>query len=375
MQSINMANNNKILHIVGARPNFIKAAPLIKALKNQPNPCEQLLIHTGQHFDSNMSGIFFNELNLPMPDINLEVSGGNGLQQLSEMLIRIEKPITEFKPDSIIVYGDTNSTLAGALAGSKLSIPVAHVEAGLRSRDYTMPEEINRIITDNISSYLFTPSEDANSNLTDENIKKDHIYFVGNIMIDTLISSMKKIDQSLILQNLNLQSQGSEKIIPYNILTLHRPSNVDDDESLATLLGAVSNLPPLNPIIFPVHPRAEGRIRSITKNINSNNMICIQPLGYIDFLCLLKNANAVITDSGGIQEETTYLKTTCITLRSTTERPITVSKGTNTLINPNEPGLTELIRDAIDAAHSKDSVIPDLWDGKTSQRIVDILLK
>ena len=369
-----MPKHKKILHVVGARPNFIKVGPLYKVLRTRLELNSQLLIHTGQHFDKNMSDIFFDQLEIPHPDINLGVSGGNGLNQLSEMLTGIQRPINQFKPDCIVVYGDTNSTLAGALAGAKLSIPVAHVEAGLRSRDPSMPEEANRIITDNLSSYLFTPSLDADKNLLQENINENIIHFVGNIMIDTLVSCMDQIHQSNILRDLNLVNATETNLKSYQVLTLHRPSNVDNEQSIKQLLQSVLAISPEKPIVFPIHPRAESRIKKIVKQLNSNRLICTQPLGYIDFLCLLKHANLVITDSGGIQEETTYLRTPCITLRTTTERPITISHGTNTLINPKDPYLTDTIANAIQLQTNKKSTIPEQWDGKTSERIADILI-
>tara|TARA_B100001559_G_scaffold320053_1_gene331039 strand:- start:1100 stop:2212 length:1113 start_codon:yes stop_codon:yes gene_type:complete len=369
-----MPNYTRLLHVVGARPNFIKVGPLIKAIgKRLPNN-EQLLVHTGQHFDPNMSEIFFEQLGIPYPDINLEVSMGNGLTQLSEMLSRLEAPIKNFKPECIVVYGDTNSTLAGALAGSKLGIPIAHVESGLRSRDPSMPEEINRIITDSVSSYLFTPSQDANNNLLKENISENKIFFVGNIMIDTLISSMTDIDNSSILNTMNLRAGNDSQPIPYNVLTLHRPSNVDDNTSISKLLKSILDMPMTRPTIFPVHPRSQARIEAIIDTLQADTMICIKPLGYIDFLCLVKNAKLVITDSGGIQEETTYLGTPCVTLRTTTERPITVIKGTNSLVNPNDPNLTQRILGAIRSQANKQSQIPKLWDGQTSERIADVLI-
>ena len=369
-----MPNHKRILHIVGARPNFIKVGPLIKAIQGRLPAGQQLLVHTGQHFDSNMSDIFFEQLGIPYPDINLEVSQGSALVLLSEMIYRLEDPIKNFSPDCIVVYGDTNSTLAGALAGSKLNIPIAHVESGLRSRDNTMPEEINRVITDHTSSYLFTPSKDATDNLLAENIGADKIYFVGNIMIDTLVSSMGQIDKSQILQKLELRPSDTSQIKPYNVLTLHRPSNVDDTESLTKLIDSVLNIPSQNPTIFPVHPRSRDKIETIINNLKANKLICIEPLGYIEFLCLLKHATVAITDSGGIQEETTHLGTPCITLRTTTERPITISEGTNTLINPMEPNLTKRIIEVINSQSSKPARIPELWDGKTAERIVEVLI-
>tara|TARA_B100000686_G_C16804888_1_gene989225 strand:+ start:9487 stop:10599 length:1113 start_codon:yes stop_codon:yes gene_type:complete len=369
-----MPSRKRILHIVGARPNFIKVGPLIKAMQGRLGVGQQLLVHTGQHFDPNMSDIFFEQLGIPYPDINLEVSKGSALALLSEMIYRLEDPIKNFSPDCIVVYGDTNSTLAGALSGSKLNIPVAHVESGLRSRDSTMPEEINRVITDHISSYLFTPSRDATENLLAENIVADKIYFVGNIMIDTLVSSMGQIDKSQILQTLKLRQSNTSEVKPYNVLTLHRPSNVDDPESLTKLIDSVINISSKHPTIFPAHPRSRDEIETIINKLKTDKIICTEPLGYIEFLCLLKHATVVITDSGGIQEETTHLGTPCITLRTTTERPITISEGTNTLINPIEPNLTQRIVEAINSQKSKPPSTPELWDGKTAERITEVLI-
>ncbi|MBS40299.1 MAG: UDP-N-acetylglucosamine 2-epimerase (non-hydrolyzing) [Rhodospirillales bacterium] len=369
-----MSNHKRILHIVGARPNFIKVGPLIKAIQRRLPAGQQLLVHTGQHFDSNMSDIFFEQLGIPYPDINLEVSQGSALVLLSEMIYRLEDPIKNFSPDCIVVYGDTNSTLAGALAGSKLNIPIAHVESGLRSRDNTMPEEINRVITDHTSSYLFTPSKDATDNLLAENIDSDKIYFVGNIMIDTLVSSMGQINKSQILNTLELRPSDTSEVKPYNVLTLHRPSNVDNTESLTKLIDSIMNIPSKNPTIFPVHPRSRNKIETIINNLKTDKIICIEPLGYIEFLCLVQHASLVITDSGGIQEETTHLGTPCITLRTTTERPITISEGTNTLINPTEPNLTQRIVEAINSPKSNPPSIPELWDGKTAERITEALI-
>ncbi|HCG91187.1 MAG TPA: UDP-N-acetylglucosamine 2-epimerase (non-hydrolyzing) [Dehalococcoidia bacterium] len=363
----------KFLHIVGARPNFIKVGPLIKSLDEKILPGNQLLLHTGQHFDNNMSDVFFNELELPKPDINLNVSTGNPILQLSEMISGLSDTLTNFKPDCIIVYGDTNSALAGALAGTKLSIPVAHVEAGLRSNDKNMPEEINRIITDNISEFLFTPSKDADKNLARENISANKIFFVGNIMIDTLINSMPKINNSSVLEKLGLINNHVSHIQPYTVLTLHRPTNVDNYQLLKHLLESVTSVPDISPIVFPVHPRATHLVNTICKNIDSKRLICIEPLGYLDFLKLIKESSLVITDSGGIQEETTYLQTPCITLRTTTERPITITEGTNELINPESLNLADLLKISIPNLKNKPSTIPELWDGKTGSRIAHIL--
>ena len=363
----------KFLHIVGARPNFIKVGPLIKSLDEKILPGNQLLLHTGQHFDNNMSDVFFNELELPKPDINLNVSTSNPILQLSEMISGLSDTLTNFKPDCIIVYGDTNSALAGALAGTKLSIPVAHVEAGLRSNDKNMPEEINRIITDNISEFLFTPSKDADKNLARENISANKIFFVGNIMIDTLINSMPKINNSSVLEKLGLINNHVSHIQPYTVLTLHRPTNVDNYQLLKHLLESVTSVPDISPIVFPVHPRATHLVNTICKNIDSKRLICIEPLGYLDFLKLIKESSLVITDSGGIQEETTYLQTPCITLRTTTERPITITEGTNELINPESLNLADLLKISIPNLKNKPSTIPELWDGKTGSRIAHIL--
>lgn len=372
----------KIINIVGARPNFMKIAPFQKAMDKYNKKLggenfNYILVHTGQHYDYEMSKIFFKELNIPAPDIYLGVGSGIHSEQTGKVMIELEKVLIKEKPDLVVVVGDVNSTLAGALTAVKLHIPVAHIEAGLRSFDRKMPEEINRILTDQISDYLFTPSEDANENLKREGINESKIFLVGDIMIDSLISNLKKADKSKILKNLGIESKE------YAVLTLHRPSNVDNKKSLSQIIKALKVISQKIPIIFPLHPRTEKQIKNfgyegyfnfikppISTLISGIN--CIKPLGYLDFLHLVKNAKFVLTDSGGIQEETTVLGIPCLTLRDTTERPITVESGTNTLVfNDTKKIIAESYK-ILEGKYKKGSC-PEEWDGKTAERIVKVL--
>lgn len=375
----------KIVIVVGARPNFMKATALLEEFKKHSkfNP---ILVHTGQHYDDEMSDSFFKELNLPEPDIYLGVGSGTHAEQTGKIMIKVENVFFKKKPDLVIVVGDVNSTIACALVAAKLDIPVAHVEAGLRSFDRTMPEEINRLLTDQISDYLFTTCEDANLNLIREGIPKGKIFFVGNVMIDTLLNHIQKAEKSNIIEMLNLNKNNNIK--KYALLTLHRPSNVDDPIILKKILDALHNLLRKIPIVFPVHPRTLKQIRKfkMDKMINyvenislskidrvNQNILAIPPLGYIDFLCLMSNATVVFTDSGGIQEETTILGIPCLTLRNNTERPITVKEGTNIVVG-NDPDrvMGSALRVLKDEVPRKR--IPKYWDGKAAERIVKVLI-
>ncbi len=359
----------KIINVVGARPNFMKIAPIIEAMKKYPS-IEPILVHTGQHYDKEMSKLFFDDLKLPPPDIYLGVGSASHAVQTARIMVEFEKVLLEQKPDLIVVVGDVNSTIACALTAVKLFIPVAHVEAGLRSRDRTMPEEINRILTDAISDYLFTTSRDADANLLKEGIPKEKIYFVGNVMIDTLMKQIDKAADSDILNRLGLQAKH------YAALTLHRPNNVDDKEVFVRILGALEEVQKKIKIIFPVHPRTRKKIEDFGlsgKVKNMTNFIITDALGYLDFLNLMSNSKFVLTDSGGIQEETTILKIPCITLRETTERPITVTEGTNVIVGSDkEKIIKESLR--IIEGKAKKGKIPELWDGKASERIAKVLL-
>lgn len=347
-------------HVVGARPNFMKAAPVMRALAQRP-ALRQILVHTGQHYDQNMSDVFFRELEIDEPDFNLAVGSGTHAAQTGQIMIRIESVLQEARPDLVLVYGDVNSTIAAALVCSKLGIPVAHVEAGLRSFDRRMPEEINRLLTDQIADLLFTPSRDGDENLLREGIPGDRIRFVGNVMIDTLVRLLPKAADS-VTQNLPAR---------YALVTLHRPANVDDPSTLAEILTVLSEISRELPIIFPIHPRTRERIAQIAFAPNANFQFW-PPQSYLQFLGLQQRATLVITDSGGIQEETTFLQVPCLTLRESTERPVTVTLGTNILLGHDLERLRFEVS-AILQGRRKPGSIPPLWDGKAAERIADVI--
>ncbi len=353
----------KLIHVVGARPNFMKAAPVWSAIA-KITEFDQILVHTGQHYDKLMSEIFFNELQMPLPDHNFNIGSDTHARQIAAIMVKFEKLVVELNPDMVLVYGDVNSTVAAAMVCSKLLIPFAHIEAGLRSFDRRMPEEINRLITDQLADLLFTPSVDGDHNLLNEGIPKSKIHLVGNVMIDTLSKLLVKADKPNRFKDLQ----------QYVLVTLHRPSNVDNFESLKSILQYLRTISNSIPIIFPVHPRTKKIITANILDITNNlNFHLIEPLGYLEFLGLMKTATAVITDSGGIQEETTYLGVPCITVRENTERPITISLGTNQLIGKDYYKIPELINNAINLKKQLNTIIP-LWDGKASDRIAEILL-
>ena len=347
-------------HVVGARPNFMKVAPVMRALGARQG-VRQTLVHTGQHYDQNMSDVFFRELEIPEPDFNLAVGSGSHAEQTSQIMLRFEPVVVEEKPDWVVVYGDVNSTIAAALVCAKLQIPVAHVEAGLRSFDRTMPEEINRLLTDQIADLLFTPSEDGGRNLLREGVPRERIHFVGNVMIDTLVRLLPKAAAAL--------PSGLPK--HYALVTLHRPSNVDDLPGLKKLLDALTSISATLPIIFPVHPRTRQKIGALGF-CHSDNLELWEPQSYLHFLALQKKATVVITDSGGIQEETTFLGVPCLTLRGTTERPITVTVGTNVIIGRDLNLLCRTVK-AVLSGEGKNGGIPPLWDGRAAERIAQIL--
>ncbi len=373
----------KVILVCGARPNFMKIAPLIDAIeKHNKSNCPSLptihytLVHTGQHYDYEMSQVFFQDLKLPKPDIYLGVGSGTHAEQTGKVMIEFEEVLVKEKPDLVIVVGDINSTLAAALAAVKLCIPVAHVEAGLRSYDRTMPEEINRLLTDAISDYLFTPSPDADDNLKKEGVAEDKIFLVGDVMVDSLLYNKAKAESLDILERLGLVTNHQSPVTPYALLTLHRPSNVDEKESLLRIITALKEISRRIPIVFPAHPRTQKRLKEFDLlnhlPITNHQLLLIQPLGYLDFLKLEMNAKFVLTDSGGIQEETTVLNIPCLTLRNTTERPITLTQGTNTLVwNDTEKIITEAFK-ILDGKGKKGSC-PELWDGRAAERIVEIL--
>jgi UDP-N-acetylglucosamine 2-epimerase (non-hydrolysing) len=349
---------NHILHVVGARPNFVKAAPVLRAIRDRG--LRQTLVHTGQHYDRNMSDVFFTQLEIPEPDVNLGVGSGTHAAQTAEIMRRFEPVVLDRKPDMTLIYGDVNSTVAAALVCAKLLIPVGHVEAGLRSFDRTMPEEINRIVTDRLSDVLFTPSEDGDANLLREGVPRDRIYFVGNVMIDSLV-------QLLPMARACPKNGFPDK---FALVTLHRPGNVDHGETLRDILNSLTSVSEELKIVFPVHPRTRQRIHDF--DIDVRNLHLVDPLPYIEFLSLQTRATVVITDSGGIQEETTYLGVPCLTLRPNTERPITITVGTNVLVGEDRGNLTTELAKILQGKH-KTGTRPNLWDGCAGVRIAEIL--
>jgi UDP-N-acetylglucosamine 2-epimerase (non-hydrolysing) len=364
----------KIISVVGARPNFMKVAPLHKALKrfstlNSRFPIEHLTCHTGQHYDDKMSKIFFEELEIPQPDYYLGVGSGSHAEQTGKVMIEFEKVLNKEKPNLIVVVGDVNSTIACALTAAKMGIKVAHVEAGLRSFDRRMPEEINRILTDSISDFLFVTEKSGIENLTKEGIEASKIFFVGNVMIDSIVTYRSKIINSNVLSKLNLQSGN------YCLITLHRPSNVDNKEKLQELVELINEVSEVKKVIFPMHPRTRSNLErfNLMRLLNHNTVIT-EPVGYVDFISLMSGSSLVLTDSGGVQEETTYLGIPCITLRDTTERPVTVELGTNYLVG-DEPAKARKYIYEILAGEGKKGRIPDLWDGKAAERIVGVLME
>ena len=374
----------KVFIVVGARPNFIKAIALLKDFKKHPkfNP---ILVHTGQHYDEEMSKSFFDDLRLPEPDIYLGVGSGTHAEQTGNIMIKFERVCFELKPDIVVTVGDVNSTIACALVAAKIYVPVAHVEAGLRSFDRTMPEEINRLLTDQISDYLFTTCKEANMNLKAEGIPESKIFFVGNVMIDTLLNHIEAAEKSSILKNLGLKKNSNVK--KYAILTLHRPSNVDNPVILKGIFTALNKLSKEIIIIFPAHPRTIKQIKNFkleemityVDNISSNKLdktrqqiLAILPLGYLDFLSLMSNATLLLTDSGGIQEETTVLGIPCLTLRNNTERPITVKKGTNIVVGNTYDKIIKAAMAVLKNGIPKKG-IPKYWDGKAAERIIKVL--
>jgi UDP-N-acetylglucosamine 2-epimerase (non-hydrolysing) len=359
----------RIINVVGARPNLPKIAPLMREMQRHPDKVEPILVHTGQHYDDSLSDIFFRQMGIPSPHYNLEVGSGSHAAQTAEVLKRVEPVLLERQPDLVLVVGDVNSTIAVSLAAVKLGIPVAHVEAGLRSFDRSMPEEINRILTDALADYLFITEEDAIEHLLKEGRPHASIHLVGNVMIDSLLHFLPIAQQSKIGENLALKNANGWH--RFAVLTLHRPSNVDDTAKLAELLGAINSVAAQVPVIFPVHPRTQQRLASAGIRTHPRLQL-IPPVGYLDFLCLLSKSTLVLTDSGGIQEETTALGVPCLTLRENTERPVTISQGTNQLIGTDPAKIVPAV-DEILSGKGKAGRIPPFWDGHAAERIVRIL--
>lgn len=355
----------KVVSVVGARPNFMKVAPIAREFAKYKDKFEHLIVHTGQHYDEKMSKIFFDELEIPKPDINLEIGSGNHGEQTGKVMIEFEKVCLQEKPDLVLVYGDVNSTIAAALVASKLHIKIGHVEAGLRSFDRTMPEEINRILTDAISDILFTPSPDGDENLLKEGVSKEKIHMVGDIMVDSLLFNKDKAAKLNIASFLGLENKK------YALLTLHRPSNVDSKENMEKIFAALKVISQEIPIIFPIHPRTAKMLEEFVL-LKGVNIKVVQPLGYLEFLNLMMNCKLMFTDSGGIQEETTVLGIPCLTLRDTTERPITLTHGTNTLVWNDTDKIIKEAKKILEG-QEKNGNCPDYWDGKTAERIVEII--
>jgi UDP-N-acetylglucosamine 2-epimerase (non-hydrolysing) len=359
----------KILIIVGARPNFIKAAPICAEMRRRPDEFDAKIVHTGQHYDAAMSESFFKDLGLPKPEFHLDVGSASHAEQMAKIMLAFEPVVIAEKPDWVIVVGDVNSTVACALVASKLDVKVAHVEAGLRSFDRTMPEEINRIVTDSISDLLFTTEGSANENLRREGVPAEKVKFVGNVMIDSLVQHLEKANSSRILAELGLAPEG------YSVLTLHRPSNVDRRKSLEPLVAALVEISKKLPIVFPVHPRTRAKIDEfgLHSSMSDSDLQLIDPLGYLDFLALYSQAKFVMTDSGGLQEETTYLGIPCLTIRDNTERPVTIEIGTNQLIAADPTNLKIAAFELLNSSPRKETSTPPLWDGKAAARICDEL--
>lgn len=362
-----------IMCIVGARPNFMKIAPIMAQLKRPDSGLAAFLVHTGQHYDAEMKHQFFDQLGIPEPDVDLGVGSGSHAQQTAEIMRRFEPVLDEHHPAAILVVGDVNSTIACALVASKKNIKVIHVEAGLRSYDRAMPEEVNRVLTDQISDYLFTTERSAQENLAREGIPAEAIHFVGNVMIDTLRANLTRA-----IPATKTLGKDADRIVGategFAIVTLHRPSNVDNPEVLGSLLASLRRISDSMPLVFPVHPRTAGRIKAggFDELLNTPRIVCTAPLGYLELLGLMQQARIVLTDSGGIQEETTALGVPCITMRENTERPITVTDGTNTIVGINTQKIEAAVADVLQSG-GKTGRIPEYWDGRAAERILAVL--
>jgi UDP-N-acetylglucosamine 2-epimerase (non-hydrolysing) len=348
----------KILNVVGARPNFMKIAPIVEEMK-KTRDLNGVLVHTGQHYDEGMSDVFFRDLGIPVPDVHLGVGSGSHAEQTARIMVEFEKVCSQEEPDLVLVVGDVNSTMACSIVAAKLVIPVAHVEAGLRSFDRTMPEEINRLVTDALASLLFTTSRDADENLKREGVDSSKIFFVGNVMIDTLLKHQKKAAA------LNI-----EKPKQYALVTLHRPSNVDNPNVLGPILEALEQISKSMPVLFPIHPRTVKRVQEF--GLSVNGIRTMDPLGYLEFLNLQSTASVVLTDSGGLQEETTILGVPCLTLRENTERPVTITHGTNMIVGPHKTRILDAFQRIV-SGDWKPSGPPEYWDGHAAERIVRVI--
>lgn len=360
----------KVLHVVGARPNFVKIAAIVRELARYP-AVSQRLVHTGQHYDDALSRVFFDELEIPRPDVELGVGSASHAVQTARIMIAFEPVCVESKPDLVVVVGDVNSTVACALVAAKLRVPVAHVEAGLRSFDWSMPEEINRVVTDRLSDLLFTTERSANENLAREGFSPERVHFVGNVMIDTLLQHRDRARTRAAYARLGLAPRG------YAVVTLHRPSNVDSPDALEPVLEGLARMADHAAVVFPLHPRTRARIEEFGLGELLQQVRCVEPLGYLDFLCLLDQAGVVLTDSGGVQEETTALGVPCLTLRPNTERPVTIEQGTNRLVALSPEAIAEAARSALAAwadGGYPPRPLPELWDGRAAERIARVIV-
>ena len=360
-----MTTRLTVASVVGARPNFMKAAPVVAELARRPDEFTSILVHTGQHYDDAMSEIFLEELGIGAPDHRLGIGSGSHAEQTARVMERLEPLLIELAPDVLLVPGDVNSTLGASLAAAKLQIPIAHIEAGLRSFDRTMPEEINRVITDALSELLFVHSPDAVDNLTREGVDPDRVHMVGNTMIDTLLTMLPRIDALDTPTRLGLRPGA------YLVVTLHRPSLVDGP-LLAESMAALRRVAEEYTVVFPVHPRTRARLETHDGSESGHRLRLLDPIGYLEFMSLVRGAAGVVTDSGGIQEETTFLGIPCFTLRANTERPITCTVGTNTLLGLAPERIAE-VPELLDAMRSRPAAVPEFWDGHSSRRIVDVL--
>lgn len=369
-QTLRGRRSLKLLCVAGARPNFMKIAPILREMKKHQS-LQPKLVHTGQHYDNKMSDVFFKELQIPAPDIHLNVGSGTHAEQTAEIMKRFEAVVLQEKPDWVVVLGDVNSTLACSVTAAKLHVPVAHVEAGLRSYDRTMPEEINRLVTDAIAEVLFTTEKSGNENLIKEGKPESQIYFTGNVMIDSLVFAKPQINRSQVSTDLKLPDKS------YCITTLHRPSNVDDPKTLAKIFEIFDTIQNKLSVVFPIHPRTRKMIETFglsDKVSKMKNLRLMDPVGYFDFVSLTAHAKMAITDSGGLQEETTYLGVPCLTMRENTERPITIEVGTNTLVGSDEQLIYSKVDEIIKGTYKNGSV-PELWDGRAAERITNVFTK
>jgi UDP-N-acetylglucosamine 2-epimerase (non-hydrolysing) len=361
-----MTAQKTIVHIVGARPNFMKVAPVMDALRGEPR-VRQVLVNTGQHYDESMAGGFLKELRLPAPDRDLGVGSATHAVQTARVMMAFEEICLADRPDLVVVVGDVNSTMAASLVAAKLVIPIAHVEAGLRSFDRSMPEEVNRMVTDRLADILLTPSRDADANLIAEGTPAEKIHFVGNVMIDTLRRHLPLATLDRVRDRIAVE-RGA-----YAVLTLHRPSNVDDRDTFTSILRAVRHVASRMPVVFPVHPRTRNRVRELGLEAQLDGVITTDPLGYIDFLALTSHARLILTDSGGLQEESTALGIPCLTLRENTERPVTVTHGTNQVVGTRTDAIVAGVDRALEGAFEKR--LPELWDGRAADRIASVIAR